>query len=85
METAWRVLANDNPVVVIDGSGGAADFLSTCSCCYQRATRYTQLYSFFLHLLLFFVVVFCEQLPLSCQLYVPNNPIHVSVFSTHFQ
>ncbi|VDI26803.1 Hypothetical predicted protein, partial [Mytilus galloprovincialis] len=38
METAWRVLANDNPVVVIDGSGGAADFLSTCSCCYQRAT-----------------------------------------------
>ncbi|CAG2246288.1 TRPM1 [Mytilus edulis] len=38
METAWRVLANDNPVVVIDGSGGAADFLSACSSCYQRAT-----------------------------------------------
>ncbi|XP_052078842.1 transient receptor potential cation channel subfamily M member 5-like [Mytilus californianus] len=30
MKTTWSVLANNNPVVVIDGSGGAADFLSIC-------------------------------------------------------
>ncbi|CAC5409977.1 unnamed protein product [Mytilus coruscus] len=36
MKTVRSVLANNNHVVVIDGSGGAASFLSTC---YQRATR----------------------------------------------
>ncbi|CAG2246289.1 TRPM1 [Mytilus edulis] len=30
MKTALSVLKNDNPVVLIKGSGGAADFLSTC-------------------------------------------------------
>ncbi|CAC5426871.1 TRPM7 [Mytilus coruscus] len=36
METALSVLENDNPVVVMDGSGGAADFLSIC---HQRHNR----------------------------------------------
>ncbi|XP_071124311.1 transient receptor potential cation channel subfamily M member-like 2 [Mytilus edulis] len=39
METALRVLENDNHVVVINGSGGAANFLSTS---YQRATSYNR-------------------------------------------
>lgn len=38
MKTTRSVLGNNNHVVVIDGSGGAASFLSTC---YQRATRFT--------------------------------------------
>ncbi|CAC5379430.1 TRPM1 [Mytilus coruscus] len=37
IETALSVLKNNNHVVVIDGSGGAANFLSTC---YQRDTSY---------------------------------------------
>ncbi|CAG2213478.1 TRPM2 [Mytilus edulis] len=36
LETVWGVLKNGNPVVVIDGSGGAADFLAYF---YRRATR----------------------------------------------
>ncbi|XP_063416438.1 transient receptor potential cation channel subfamily M member-like 2 [Mytilus trossulus] len=36
MKTAWSVLKNDNPVVLIKGSGGAADFLSTC---YQHNSK----------------------------------------------
>ncbi|CAC5379427.1 TRPM1 [Mytilus coruscus] len=36
MKTALSVLENNNPVVLIKGSGGAADFLSTC---YQQNSR----------------------------------------------
>ncbi|CAC5358697.1 unnamed protein product [Mytilus coruscus] len=38
LETVLSVLENNNHVVVIDGSGGAANFLSTC---YQLVTRFT--------------------------------------------
>lgn len=41
MQTAWSVLENDNPVVLIKGSGGAADFLSTC---YQQTYRYIRVF-----------------------------------------
>ncbi|XP_052075933.1 uncharacterized protein LOC127714024 [Mytilus californianus] len=36
LRTAWSVLKNENHVVVIDGSGGAADFLAACC---DRASR----------------------------------------------
>ncbi|CAC5383684.1 Fibrinogen-like protein 1,Fibrinogen-like protein A,Angiopoietin-4,Angiopoietin-related protein 6,Techylectin-5B,Angiopoietin-related protein 7,Ficolin-1-A,Angiopoietin-related protein 1,Ficolin-1-B,Ficolin-2,Ficolin-3,Ficolin-1,Fibrinogen C domain-containing protein 1 [Mytilus coruscus] len=37
LETALSVLTNNNHVVIIDGSGGAANFLSIC---YQKATSF---------------------------------------------
>ncbi|XP_071124314.1 transient receptor potential cation channel subfamily M member-like 2 [Mytilus edulis] len=38
LKTTWSVLKNNNPVVVINGSGGAADFLSICHQGHNRKT-----------------------------------------------
>ncbi|XP_063416436.1 transient receptor potential cation channel subfamily M member-like 2 [Mytilus trossulus] len=38
LKTTWSVLKNNNPVVVIEGSGGAADFLSMCHQEHNRKT-----------------------------------------------
>lgn len=44
METASNLLKDNNPVIAIDGSGGAADFLA--SCYYQHDKRFAESFNY---------------------------------------